>query len=150
MSRDGVRALGLDPGSKRIGVAVSDIGGSIASPLCVIAQANRRLAIDEIVRLATVEEADVVVVGLPLHMDGRQSPSSRAAARLAAELGKLLPVPVELHDERRTSAQAERDMIDAGVNGHRRRQVVDKIAAAIMLQSWLDSRRTRLNGAAGA
>lgn len=137
----GVRAIGLDPGSKRIGVAVSDIGGSIASPLCVIAEPTRRHAIEAIVRIVDVEEAEVVVVGWPLHMDGRESPSAKAAAKLAADLARLIPVPVELHDERRTSAQAERDMMDAGLDGRRRRQVVDKIAASIMLQSWLDARR---------
>lgn len=140
----GVRALGLDPGTKRIGVAVSDISGTVASPLCVLQRRSHAVDLEALARLVRDEEAVVVVIGLPLHMDGRESPSAKAARRLGAELAKLIDVPVDFHDERRTTAQAERDMADAGLSGPRRRQVVDKIAAGIMLQSWLDARRHRL------
>jgi putative Holliday junction resolvase len=141
----GVRALGLDPGTKRIGVAVSDLSGSIASPLLVVARsrsADHDLA--EIARIARDEEADVIVVGLPLNMDGTAGPSARAATGFARRLATVVEVPVELHDERLTTVTADRSMLDAGLDAVQRRQRVDKVAAAIMLQSWLDARAIRL------
>jgi len=141
----GVRALGLDPGSKRIGVAVSDLSGSIASPLLVLrrGESNAR-DVDAIARIARDEEADVIVIGLPLNMDGTRGPSARAAAGLARQLATVVDVPVELHDERLTTVTADRSMLDAGLDAVERRQRVDKVAAAIMLQSWLDARAVRL------
>jgi putative Holliday junction resolvase len=145
--RPGIRALGLDPGSKRIGVAVSDLSGTIASPLLVLQRSKSPdHDLRELARLARDEEADVIVVGLPINLDGSESRSSKAAAALARRLATLVDVPVELHDERLTTVTAERSMIDAGLDGVQRRQRVDKVAAAIMLQSWLDARATRLGG----
>lgn len=145
MSVPGVRALGIDPGSKRIGVAVSDLSGTIASPLAVLRRSKSvQHDLSEIARVARDEEAEVIVVGLPLNMDGSSGPAARAATSLAKRLATLVAVPVEMHDERRTTASADRDMLAAGMNAVERRQVVDKVAAAIMLQSWLDARRIRL------
>lgn len=142
----GVRALGLDPGSKRIGVAVSDLSGTIASPLTVLQRSkSKRHDLDTIAQLARDEEADVIVIGLPLNLDGSMSRSAKAATAEAKRLATLVDVPVELHDERLTTVTADRSMIDAGMNAIERRQVVDKVAAAVMLQSWLDARRIRLN-----
>jgi putative Holliday junction resolvase len=147
----GIRALGLDPGSKRIGVAVSDRSGTIASPLVVLTRSSSRdHDLRELARLVRDEEADVVVVGLPLNLDGTPSRSSKAATALARQLATVVEVPVELHDERLTTVTAERTMIAAGLDGVRRRQRVDKVAAAVMLQSWLDARAHRLGGAGGA
>jgi putative Holliday junction resolvase len=148
VTRPGVRALGIDPGSKRIGVAVSDLSGSIASPLVVIQRSrSRRHDLDEIARLAREEEADVIVYGLPLNMDGSMSKAAKAATSEAKQLATLVDVPVEMHDERLTTVSADRSMLDAGMNAQQRRQVVDKVAAAIMLQSWLDARTIRLDRA---
>lgn len=145
MTRPGVRALGIDPGSKRIGVAVSDLSGSIATPLMVIQRSrSTRHDLDEIARIVRDEEADVVVYGLPLHLDGSMSRAAKAATREARQLATLVDVPVEMHDERLTTVSADRSMIDAGMNAQERRRVVDKVAAAIMLQSWLDARAIRL------
>jgi putative Holliday junction resolvase len=145
--RVGIRALGLDPGSKRIGVAVSDRSGTIASPLLVIQRSKSRdHDLRRLADLAREEEADEIVVGLPINLDGSESRSSKAATALARRLATLVDVPVELHDERLTTVTAERSMIDAGLDGVQRRQRVDKVAAAIMLQSWLDARAHRLGG----
>ncbi|MEJ7799689.1 MAG: Holliday junction resolvase RuvX [Ilumatobacter sp.] len=141
----GIRALGLDPGSKRIGVAVSDLSGTIASPLVVVQRGkSKRHDLEEIARLARDEEADVIVVGLPLNLDGSMSKAARTATHEAKRLATLVDVPVEMHDERLTTVTADRSMLDAGLNAVDRRKVVDKVAAAIMLQSWLDARTIRL------
>ena len=146
MSRPpGVRALGVDPGSKRIGIAVSDLSGTIASPLTVLQRSrSKQHDLHELARIAREEEAEVIVVGLPLNMDGSRGRAAQAAVAEARRLATLVDVPVELHDERLTTVTADRDMLAAGLNAVERRQVVDKIAAAIMLQSWLDARANRL------
>jgi putative Holliday junction resolvase len=137
--------LGIDPGSKRIGVAVSDLSGSIATPLVVIQRSrSTRHDLGEIAKLARAEEADVIVYGLPLNMDGSMSKAAKAATHEAEQLATLVDVPVEMHDERLTTVSADRSMTDAGLNAVERRRVVDKVAAAIMLQSWLDARTIRL------
>lgn len=142
MSRPpGIRALGLDPGTKRIGVAVSDLSGTIASPLVVVQRSrSKEHDVREIADLAREEEADVIVVGLPLNMDGSQGPAAKAATGFARALATLVDVPVELHDERRTTVSADQSMMEAGLDAVQRRRRVDKVAAAIMLQSWLDAR----------
>jgi putative Holliday junction resolvase len=83
----------------------------------------------------------VIVFGLPINMDGSHGPAAKAATADAERLATVAGMPVELHDERRTTASADRSMLDAGLNAIERRQRVDKVAAAIMLQSWLDARR---------
>ena len=139
--RVGVRALGIDPGTKRIGVAISDRSGTIASPLLVLERTRSRQHDDaEIARIVREEEVEIVVVGLPVNMDGSHGASARAAIADARRLATVVDVPIELHDERRTTVSADRSMREAGLDGVARRQRVDKVAAAIMLQSWLDSR----------
>jgi putative holliday junction resolvase len=142
----GIRALGLDPGSKRIGVAVSDLSGTIASPLQVVQRSrSKEHDLHEIARIAVDEGAEVIVVGLPINMDGSLGSAATAATGFARALATLVHVPVEMHDERRTTVTAERSMLDAGLDAVQRRQRVDKVAAAIMLQSWLDARAHRLS-----
>jgi putative Holliday junction resolvase len=144
LRRRGVRALGVDPGSKRIGIAVSDLSGTIASPLLVLQRSkSRRHDLHELARIARDEDAEVIVVGLPLNMDGSEGKAAKAAIAEARRLATLVDVPVEMHDERLTTVTADRSMLEAGLNAIERRKVVDKIAAAIMLQSWLDSRAAR-------
>lgn len=150
MSGGGVRALGVDPGSKRIGIAVSDLSGTIASPLLVLQRSrSSQHDLHEIARIARDEEAEVIVVGLPLNMDGSEGPAARRARTEAERLATVVGVPVEMHDERRTTVSADRSMLEAGLNAIERRQRVDKVAAAIMLQSWLDARRHRVGREAG-
>lgn len=145
LRRRGVRALGVDPGSKRIGLAVSDLSGTIASPLTVLQRGrSRQHDLLEIARIARQEEAEVIVIGLPINMDGTLGKAAKAAIAEGRRLATLVDVPIEMHDERLTTVTAERSMLDAGLNAIERRKVVDKVAAAIMLQSWLDSRAAQL------
>jgi putative pre-16S rRNA nuclease len=136
-----VRVLGLDLGSKRIGVAVSDRSGTIATPLTVL-QRHRDRAADHraIAALVAEEEAERVVVGLPLQLDGAVGPAARSALAEAEELATVVPVPVETFDERLTTVSADRALLEAGMRAPARRSVVDKVAAAVMLQAWLDGR----------
>jgi putative Holliday junction resolvase len=135
-----VRALGLDLGTKRIGVAVSDRSGTIASPLTVVHRGRRRADDHQrIAELVAEEEAELIVVGMPLHLSGASGPSARSAATEAEQLATVVGVPVTTHDERLTTVTAERALRAASVRGADRRAVVDKVAAAVMLQAWLDS-----------
>ena len=137
-----MRALGIDLGSKRIGIAVSDLTGTVASPLVVVPRSkSRRHDLDTLARLVREEEAEIVVVGLPLTMAGEHGPAARAATAEAERLATVVDVPVVLHDERLTTVTADRAMMEADLRAPERRKIVDKIAAAIMLQSWLDARR---------
>lgn len=138
----GVRALGIDLGSKRVGIAVSDLSGTIASALTTVHRSkSRRHDHATIAELVVREEAEVVVVGLPLSLDGTDGPAARAARSEAKQLASVVGVPVEMYDERFTTVTAERAMMEAGLDARQRRTVVDKMAAAVMLQSWLDRRR---------
>jgi putative holliday junction resolvase len=139
-----MRAIGLDLGAKRIGVAISDRSGTIASPLTVLVRGrSRRDDHARIAELVQAEEADCVVVGLPRSLSGADGPAARAARTEAERLATVVGVPVETHDERLTTVTAERSLAEGGVRGAARRQVVDKVAAAVILQSWLDSRGAR-------
>jgi len=137
-----MRALGLDLGTKRIGVAVSDRSGTLASPLTVIERGrSRRADYARIAELVRIEEAECVVVGLPIGLSGDAGLAALAARSEADALATVVGVPVETHDERFTTVTAERNLAEAGVSGRARRQVIDKAAAAVILQSWLDARR---------
>lgn len=137
-----MRALGLDLGAKRIGVAVSDRSGTVASPLSVVQRSGDR-SVDHrvIARLVVEEEADVVVVGLPLSLDGTSGPAAQAARTEMAALASVLAVPVVSHDERFTTRTAQEALRQGGVKRAKQRAVVDKVAAAVMLQAWLDAQR---------
>ena len=140
MTAAGVRALGLDLGSKRVGVAIGDRTGTIASPLHVLQRSgNVRRDHEAIAKLVIEEEADIVVVGLPLNMSGSSGPAAQAAIDEAAALATVVAVPVVTFDERRTTVTADRAMMEANMRAQARRRIVDKIAAAVMLQNWLDA-----------
>ena len=137
-----MRALGLDLGSKRIGVAVSDRSGTIASPLTVLARStSRRVDHDRVAALVREEEAERVVVGLPRSLSGQLGPAARGVLVEAEALATVVGVPVETYDERLSTVAAESALRESGVRGPARRQVVDKVAAAVILQGWLDARR---------
>ncbi|MEY2974637.1 MAG: hypothetical protein RIR49_1057 [Actinomycetota bacterium] len=140
------RVLGLDPGTRRIGVAIGVSG--VAGPLTVIERGRSRDDdMARIARLVADEEASALVIGLPLGLDGREGSAARAARTLAASLARFTAVPIVFHDERLTTVTADRVLLDAGVRAPERRQVVDKVAAAVMLQSWLDAGGMTLLGA---
>ena len=137
-----MRVLGLDLGAKRIGVAVSDRTGTLASPLTVIARSDepardRR----EIARLVKEEEAEQVVVGMPTSLSGEPGPAAKAALAEVVALSDELEVPVVAWDERFTTVIADRAMAGSGRNAKDRRATIDAAAAAVMLQSWLDANR---------
>jgi putative Holliday junction resolvase len=136
-----VRALGVDLGSKRIGIAVSDRSGTIASPLTVVQRSGSRPADHRrIAALVVEEEAELVVVGVPLNMDGSRGPAAKAAAAEATALATVVGVPVETVDERRSTVTADAALMARGMKAPERRQIIDKVAAAVLLQHWLDGR----------
>jgi len=138
-----VRALGLDLGSKRVGVAVSDDDGRVATPVEVLQRTGDRKADHRAISVLVEEwEATVVVVGIPYSLDGTLGPMGRLMTAEAGDLAALLSVPVETYDERLTTVTAERSLREQDVRGPDRRKVVDMVAAAVILQSWLDGRAT--------
>lgn len=120
----------------------------MATPYSVIRRSgDARTDRARVAEIVSEVEAGLVVVGLPLSMDGSEGPAARAALQEAEALRELLDVPVELQDERLTSVTANRSLTEAGVTGRRRRKAreagaVDQAAAAVLLQSWLDSHRS--------
>lgn len=133
------RALGLDPGQRRIGVAISDPLGMIAQPHSVIDRQEEE-PLDAIRNLVLDYDVSVVVIGLPISLSGREGPAAEAARVFAAEVSEAVDCEVELMDERFTSVRAEQSLLEANVRRERRRIVRDKVAAAVMLQAYLDRR----------
>lgn len=135
-----MRALGLDLGSRRIGVSVSDSAGAVATPVETLERSGRP-ADDHrgIAELVAKWEAEIVVVGLPLSLDGTAGPSARSVLDEVARLTEALAVPVVTHDERLTTVSAERSLAAQNLTGPARRRVVDRVAAAVILQAWLDA-----------
>ena len=136
------RVLAVDLGERRIGLALSDPSGTLASPLRTIEvtgdPARDRLAV---VSAAREAEAQVIVVGLPRSLSGREGPAARRARTEASALAEVAgEIRVELHDERFTTRDADRALAAAGKRGRERRARVDAAAAAIILQSYLDAR----------
>jgi len=137
--RQGVR-LAVDVGSVRVGVARSDPGGILASPLAVVRTGPGEL--DELARLAVSADAIEVIVGLPTSLSGREGAAAATARRFAADLAaRLAPIPVRLLDERFTTAEAHDALRRGGKDSRARRQVVDAAAAAVLLQAALDAER---------
>jgi putative Holliday junction resolvase len=138
------RALALDVGTRRIGVAVSDSGGAVATPYEVVTRSGDRAA-DHRRVAALVEEtgAGVVVVGLPLSLDGSLGPAARTILEEVDQLRAALGVEVVTWDERLSTVEAERSLRAMGVRKGNRRRVVDQVAATVILQSWLEAGRPR-------
>ena len=137
------RAVAVDLGSRRIGVAVSDRRGAMAFPRPVIERSGDPEADRRAVAAVTEEEeAGVLVVGLPLSLDGRRGPAAKAAAAEAEALSDLLAdtgVRVETFDERFTTVSATSALTSAGKRGAARRGAVDSASATVLLQAWLDA-----------
>jgi putative Holliday junction resolvase len=135
-----MRVLGIDLGTKRIGVAVSDRSGTIASPLTVVSRSGDVNRDHQRIRdLVVEEEVERVIVGLPLSLDGGMGPAARAAVAEADAMASVVGVPVETFDERFTTVTAESVLREQRMRAEARRRVIDKVAAAVMLQTWLDS-----------
>ena len=133
-----MKALGLDLGSKRVGVAFSS--GVLATPYEVI-ERGRDHAADHARVAALVEEcgAEIVVVGMPFSLDGSKGPAARLVEAEVEQLRAALSVPVETYDERFTTVTAHQSLMEQRMKADARRRVVDKVAAAVMLQSWVDA-----------
>lgn len=141
-----MRALAVDLGDVRIGLAVSDPAGLVATPLETLpvrdAQAVGRI-VDDLAEVAERTGAEVVVVGLPRALSGEEGPAAQRARAVAERLERVTALPVHLWDERFTTVEAERSMLAQGAKRRQRRAVVDRVAATLMLQAFLDARRAR-------
>jgi putative Holliday junction resolvase len=138
------RCLGIDLGDARIGLALSDPQGTMAQPLAVVDRHGERGAVDAVARAIDDEGVVTAVVGLPLLLSGAEGERARRARAFAGRLARRCPwVRVELWDERLTTVEAERAMVGAGVRRSARRRALDAVAAALILQSWLDARPER-------
>jgi putative Holliday junction resolvase len=133
------RVLGIDIGTVRVGLAVSDPLGVVAQPLDVVPRDD---ALDDIAQRTADLDVDQIVVGIPLRLDGSHGPEAEAAETFARNLEEQLGVPVARWDERLSTKQAERAMRTGGSDARHQRGVVDKVAAAVVLQAYLDNRRT--------
>ncbi len=134
-----MRAVGIDLGETRIGVAVSDSAGQLATPYEVLTRSGSREQDHRHIAAIVAEvEAEILIIGLPLSLDGSLGKAAQGASDEADLIGSLLSIPVEMHDERFTTVEAERILKDQNLDAPARRKIVDKVAAAILLQAWLD------------
>ncbi len=138
-----MKILGLDMGSKRIGLAVSDEDETFAFPRGKLDRKGRDKDLAALARLIEEEAIECVVVGVPLHMSGRQSKGADAARTFAEALANHVELPVDTLDERLTTVEAERTLHATGRRAKDQREVVDAVAAAIILSTYLDLRRNR-------
>lgn len=136
------RRLGIDVGAVRVGVALSDPDGVLATPLATVPRdVGHGTDLDTIAGFVAEHEVVGVVVGLPRTLAGREGPAAEAARAFAEALAGRLEVPIEFSDERLTTVVATRQMRESGRKGRRQRAVVDQVAAVAILQGWLDARR---------
>ena len=133
-----MRILAVDPGTRRVGLALSDPSGTIASPLGAVPAEPPESLPERLANAAREHEAERIVVGLPVELDGKRGPAAVAAERLATQLRRASGLPVEMMDERLTTAAAERTLIDAGMPREKRKKAVDSVAASLLLQTYLE------------
>jgi putative pre-16S rRNA nuclease len=136
-----VRVLAIDPGTVRLGLALSDPSGTIAQPLSVLQRRSEEEDLMALVRLVEEHDVGMIVVGLPRMMDGRLEAAAMSAQAFGAEVGQRTGRPVAYWDERLTTVAAERYLIEQGKRRNKRRQEIDRMAATLMLQGYLDYQR---------
>jgi putative pre-16S rRNA nuclease len=136
-----LRILAIDPGSKRVGLALSDPTATIAQALTTVPAEPAATLPTRLTEIAHANEAARIVVGLPRRLDGSRGPEAAAAQKLADAIRKESGLPVEMVDERLSSVAAERSLIAGGVRREKRRLTVDRVAATLILQAHLDRRR---------
>jgi putative Holliday junction resolvase len=136
--RPGARLIGLDLGSKTVGLALSDVTRTIASGLTTLARGKFAADARRLLALAAEHGAEGFVIGLPINLDGSQGPRAQATRAFARNLCRLTPLPMLLWDERLSTAAAERALLEADTSRRRRSEVIDKVAATLILQSALD------------
>jgi len=130
--------LGIDHGSKRIGLAISDAGGKVALPAGTLESKGLKRDLAAIREIVEARQVERIVVGLPIHMDGRRGPQAQAAQAFADRLARELGLPVDTLDERWTTREAERALRATGRKGKKQRAVVDSVAAALLLRTYLE------------
>lgn len=135
------RLMGLDLGTKTIGIATSDRSRQIATPITTIIRTKFTQDATELLAIAARENVGVLVLGLPINMDGKEGPRAQATRAFARNLAKLTPLAIVFWDERLSTAAVERMLIDADASRATRDKVVDKLAAAWILQAALDALR---------
>ena len=133
------RVLGIDYGDRRIGIALSDPMRIIASPLCVIDNTGLRHALAVILALCEKHDVSQIVMGLPLNMNGTSGEAAQKVNRFMEELRRRTKIPVLTWDERLSTVSAQHALIEAGTRRENRKGLVDKVAAQIILQHWLDA-----------
>lgn len=144
-----IRILGLDLGEKRIGVALSDALGYTAQGLTVLHRENLEHDLEKVAALVQEHAVQEIVIGLPRHMDGRMGTGAEEVLMWVTALKERCRLPVHTVDERLTTLQAQRVLLAADLSRRKRRQVIDKMAAGLILQVFLDSRRNRVAVGAG-
>jgi putative Holliday junction resolvase len=137
------RLIGLDVGERRVGVAVSDQMNIMAIPECVIERTSLEEDLRTICDLAREKQAERVIVGLPLRLDGSHGQEAQRVTAFARKLAERAGIPVEMADERLSTKEAERGLISRDVKRRRRRKIIDKVAAQIILQTYMDARNAR-------
>ncbi len=136
-----MRKLGVDPGLRRVGVALSDEESMFASPLTTLANKDDASTIAALTALAREHAVDAIVVGLPIRMNGMEGPEAKKARRFGRDLEKASQLTVVLWDERMTTMAAERELRGVGMRGEKKRAQIDQTAATLLLQSYLDANR---------
>lgn len=135
-----MRKLGVDPGSKRVGVSLSDEDASFASPLTTLPHVDEATTVKALCELAVTHSVDTIVIGLPLRMNGLEGPEAKRARKFGAVLKKASGLSVVLWDERMTTMAAERELRGVGMRGEKKRSQIDQTAATLLLQSYLDAK----------
>jgi putative Holliday junction resolvase len=138
-----MRILGLDVGDRRIGVALSDPIGLTAQPVTTVERRNPSGDVDAIKALVERHGVGLVVVGLPLTLRGEQGPQARKVVAFAERIRQRLAIPVQLLDERLTTIQGTRSLLETGTSSRKRKQVIDQVAAQLILQQFLDTHRSQ-------
>jgi len=138
-----LRILAIDPGTVRLGLALSDPSGTIAQPLSVLARRSEAEDLKALTELAERHEVGMIVIGLPRLMDGRLDTAAQQAQAFGALVAQATGRPVAYWDERLTSVAAERYLIEQGKRRSKRRQEIDRMAATLLLQGYLDYRAGR-------
>ncbi len=134
----GQRLLGLDVGAKTIGIALSDLGRIIATPTTTIRRTKFRADVAQLKALVEEHEIAALIIGMPYNMDGTEGPRCQSVRQFAANVLEVIDIPAALWDERLSTVTAERARLEADMSRKRRAEVIDKMAAAVILQSALD------------
>ena len=141
--KPGARLIGIDAGTKTLGLALSDVTRTIASPLTVLKRTKFKADAAALLKIATEHQIAGFVLGLPTNLDGTAGPRVQATRAFAKNMNALTDLPILLWDERLSTAAAERTLLEADASRKRRAEVIDKMAAGIILQGALDRMRTR-------